>query len=104
MFRINDISVINKLVCQLFPWATQNKLLCIHFSVRYLKTRLKSLRTQYTKSKTLLKSGSDPLSARRTRTLQKQRELLGFLEPHLRKRTSITNMVSIFSRDKKLAP
>lgn len=60
----------------------------------YLKTRLNSLRTQYTKGKGILRSGSEGLSTRRLRTVKKQIELLGFLEPHVRKRTSKTNMVS----------
>jgi hypothetical protein len=62
-------------------------------AVPYLQTRIRTLRTQYTKAKGIMKSGSEGLSVRRRRTLQKQIDLLGFLAPHLRKRTSLTNMV-----------
>jgi hypothetical protein len=68
-------------------------------TVEYLKTRITSLRTQYTRAKKMLASGSPGLTARRERTLKKQRDLLGFLEPHLRKRSSKTNLVSICSEE-----
>jgi hypothetical protein len=65
------------------------------FAVDYLKTRITSLRSQYTKAIKLLKTQSDSLSTRRMRTLMKQRDLLGFLEPHIRKRSSKKEMVSL---------
>ena len=67
----------------------------------YVKTRFNTLRNQLGKAKRHDVSGSEGITPKKHATYLRQLRYLAFLEPHQRKRPSLTNIVRIVILRKK---